>query len=433
MAQAGDPFADMGAGESWEDVLASVRENSQERIIVNLGPQHPSTHGVLRLILELEGETVIEARCGVGYLHTGIEKNCEYRTWTQGVTFVTRADYLAPMFNEAAYCLGVEALLDATEQVPERANVIRVMLMELGRVSSHLVAIATAGMELGAITVMTFGFRERELILDMLELITGNRMNHAYLRPGGVVTDLPPDAPDRIRELLPVLRGRLRDYHRLLDGNPVFLGRTRDVAYLDTAGCLALGVTGPVLRATGLPHDLRKAQPYCGYQDYDFAVPTRTGSDAFSRYQVRVEEMDESLRIVEQCLDRLRPGPVMVEDPKIAWPARLSLGGDGQGIDLDRVRHIMAESMEALIYHFKLVTEGFRVPPGQVYTAVESPRGELGAHLVSDEGTRPYRVHLRDPSFANLQALPALVEGGLLADVIAAVSSLDPVLGGVDR
>ena len=433
MAQAGDPFADMGAGESWEDVLASVRENSQERIIVNLGPQHPSTHGVLRLILELEGETVIEARCGVGYLHTGIEKNCEYRTWTQGVTFVTRADYLAPMFNEAAYCLGVEALLDATEQVPERANVIRVMLMELGRVSSHLVAIATAGMELGAITVMTFGFRERELILDMLELITGNRMNHAYLRPGGVVTDLPPDAPDRIRELLPVLRGRLRDYHRLLDGNPVFLGRTRDVAYLDTAGCLALGVTGPVLRATGLPHDLRKAQPYCGYQDYDFAVPTRTGSDAFGRYQVRVEEMDESLRIVEQCLDRLRPGPVMVEDPKIAWPARLSLGGDGQGIDLDRVRHIMAESMEALIYHFKLVTEGFRVPPGQVYTAVESPRGELGAHLVSDEGTRPYRVHLRDPSFANLQALPALVEGGLLADVIAAVSSLDPVLGGVDR
>ena len=433
MAQAGDPFADMGAGESWEDVLASVRENSQERIIVNLGPQHPSTHGVLRLILELEGETVIEARCGVGYLHTGIEKNCEYRSWTQGVTFVTRADYLAPMFNEAAYCLGVEALLDATEQVPERANVIRVMLMELGRVSSHLVAIATAGMELGAITVMTFGFRERELILDMLELITGNRMNHAYLRPGGVVTDLPPDAPDRIRELLPVLRGRLRDYHRLLDGNPVFLGRTRDVAYLDTAGCLALGVTGPVLRATGLPHDLRKAQPYCGYQDYDFAVPTRTGSDAFGRYQVRVEEMDESLRIVEQCLDRLRPGPVMVEDPKIAWPARLSLGGDGQGIDLDRVRHIMAESMEALIYHFKLVTEGFRVPPGQVYTAVESPRGELGAHLVSDEGTRPYRVHLRDPSFANLQALPALVEGGLLADVIAAVSSLDPVLGGVDR
>ncbi|MBR7837524.1 NADH-quinone oxidoreductase subunit D [Actinospica durhamensis] len=427
------PYVDVGMGESWEDVVASVRENSQERIVVNLGPQHPSTHGVLRLILELEGETVIEARCGIGYLHTGIEKNCEYRTWSQGVTFVTRADYLAPMFNEAAYCLGVEALLDATAQIPERANVIRVMLMELGRISSHLVAIATAGMELGAITVMTFGFRERELILDMLEAITGNRMNHAYIRPGGLVSDLPPDAAERIRELLPVLRSRLKDYHRMLDGNPIFLGRTRDVAFLDTAGCLAVGVTGPVLRATGLPHDLRKSQPYCGYQDYDFEVPTRTEADAFSRYRVRVDEMYESLRIVEQCLDRLRPGPVMVEDPKIAWPARLSLGGDGQGIDLEHVRHIMAESMEALIYHFKLVTEGFRVPAGQVYTAVESPRGELGAHLVSDEGTRPYRVHLRDPSFTNLQALPALVEGGLLADVIAAVSSLDPVLGGVDR
>jgi NADH-quinone oxidoreductase subunit D len=430
----GTPYVDMGADASWEEILASVRENGQERIVVNLGPQHPSTHGVLRLILELEGETVIEARCGVGYLHTGIEKNCEYRTWTQGVTFVTRADYLAPMFNEAAYCLGVEALLDVTEQVPERASVIRVMLMELGRIASHLVAIATAGMELGAITVMTFGFRERELILDLLEAITGNRMNHAYIRPGGLVTDLPPGAPERIRELLPLLGERLKDYQRLLDGNPIFRGRTEDVAYLDTAGCLALGVTGPILRATGLPHDLRKSQPYCGYQDYDFEVPTRTGADAFSRYLVRMEEMRQSLRIVEQCLDRLRPGPVMLDDPKIAWPARLSLGaGDGQGIDLDRVRHIMAESMEALIYHFKLVTEGFPVPAGQVYTAVESPRGELGAHLVSDEGTRPYRVHLRDPSFTNLQALPALVEGGLLADVIAAVSSLDPVLGGVDR
>jgi NADH-quinone oxidoreductase subunit D len=430
-----DTFTAMGPMQDWEELLAGVRErdNPQERLVVNLGPQHPSTHGVLRLIIELEGETVVEARCGIGYLHTGIEKNCEYRTWTQGVTFVTRADYLAPMFNEVAYCLGTEALLDATEQIPERANVIRVMFMELGRISSHLVALATAGMELGAITVMTFGFRERELILDMLEAITGNRMNHAYVRPGGVVSDLPPDAAERIRELLPLLQQRFDDYHRLLDKNPVFLGRTRDVAYLDVAGCLALGVTGPILRAAGLPHDLRKSQPYCGYQDYDFEVPVETAADAYSRYRVRVAEMHQSLHIVEQCLDRLRPGPVMLEDPNIAWPARLSLGGDGQGIDLDHVRHIMAESMESLIYHFKLVTEGFRVPAGQVYTAVESPRGELGAHLVSDEGTRPYRVHLRDPSFSNLQALPAMVEGGLLADVIAAISSLDPVLGGVDR
>ena len=421
------------AGQDWDAILAGIRESGEDRIVVNLGPQHPSTHGVLRVILELEGETVVHATCGIGYLHTGIEKSCEYRTWTQGVTFVTRADYLAPVFNETAYCLGVEKLLGAGDQVPERADVIRVLMMELNRIASHLVAIATGGMELGAITVMTYGFRERELVLDMLEAITGNRMNHAYVRPGGLVADLPPDAPHKIKELIPLLRRRLRDYRNLLDRNPIFLGRTRDVGVLDQTGCIALGVTGPVLRATGLPHDLRKAQPYCGYEHYDFDVATQAGADAYSRYLVRMEEMEQSLRIVEQCLERLRPGPVMLDDPNIAWPARLALGGDGQGIDLDRVRHIMAESMEALIYHFKLVTEGFRVPPGQCYTAVESPRGELGAHLVSDAGTRPYRVHLRDPSFANLQAVSAMVEGGMLADVIAAIASVDPVLGGVDR
>jgi NADH-quinone oxidoreductase subunit D len=424
-----------GAEQSWDEILGQIRdhEQAQERLVVNLGPQHPSTHGVLRLILELEGETVVEARCGIGYLHTGIEKNCEYRTWTQGVTFVTRADYLAPVFNETAYCLGVEALLDAREQVPERANVVRVLLMELNRVASHLVALATGGMELGAITIMTFGFRERELVLDIMEAITGNRMNHAYIRPGGLAVDLPEDAPDKIGKLLPVLRARLLDYHRMLDHNPVFRGRTVDVGYLDLAGALALGVTGPPLRATGLPHDLRKSQPYCGYETYDFEVVTESGADAYSRYLVRMREMEQSLNIAEQCLDRLKPGPVMVEDPKIAWPAQLAVGGDGQGITAEHVRHIMAESMEALIYHFKLVTEGFEVPAGQVYTAVESPRGELGVHLVSDAGTQPYRVHLRDPSFANLQALPAMVEGGMLADVIASVASLDPVLGGVDR
>jgi NADH-quinone oxidoreductase subunit D len=433
MSDQGETFLVTDTSGEWEQILSDVRENADERIVVNLGPQHPSTHGVLRLILELEGETVVHATVGIGYLHTGIEKNCEYRTWTQGVTFVTRADYLSPIFNEVAYCLGVETLLDVAADVPERANVIRVMMMELNRIASHLVAIATGGMELGALTVMTDGFRERELVLDALEAVTGNRMNHAYIRPGGVVADLPPDAPDRIRELLPLLRRRLGDYRSLLDGNPVFQGRTRDVAYLDLAGCMALGVTGPILRATGLPHDLRRSQPYCGYQDYEFDVVTESAADAYSRYQVRMGEMEQSLGIVEQCLDRLRPGPVMLDEPTIAWPARLSLGGDGQGIDLARVRHIMAESMEALIYHFKLVTEGFRVPAGQCYTAVEAPRGELGVHLVSDAATRPYRVHLRDPSFANLQAIPALVEGSLLADVIAAVASLDPVLGGADR
>jgi NADH-quinone oxidoreductase subunit D len=432
MATISDEFV-VGAEQDWDEILARVRDSGEDRIVVNLGPQHPSTHGVLRLILELEGETVVHATCGIGYLHTGIEKNCEYRTWTQGVTFVTRADYLSPIFNEVGYCLGVEKLLGAEDQVPERATVIRVMLMELNRIASHLVAIATGGMELGAVTVMTYGFRERELVLDMLEAITGNRMNHAYIRPGGLVTDLPPDAPDKIRELIPLLRKRLKDYHLLLDENPIFLGRTAGIATLDVTGCIALGVTGPVLRAAGLPHDLRKAQPYCGYETYDFDVVTESGADAYSRYMVRMREMEQSLRIVEQCLDRLEPGPVMLDDPNIAWPARLALGGDGQGIDLDRVKHIMTQSMEALIYHFKLVTEGFRVPAGQCYTSIEAPRGELGVHLVSDEGTRPYRVHLRDPSFANLQAVPALVEGGMLADVIAAVASLDPVLGGVDR
>jgi NADH-quinone oxidoreductase subunit D len=427
------------AGEvrDWDEILARVRENgderARERLVVNFGPQHPSTHGVLRLILEIEGETVIEARCGIGYLHTGIEKNCEYRNWTQAVTFVTRADYLAPVFNETAYCLAVETLLGVGDRIPERADVVRVMLMELNRISSHLVALGTGAMELGAITVMTFGFRERELVLDVMEAITGNRMNHAYIRPGGLAIDLPPDAPAKIRELLPLLHGRLGDYHRMLDRNPVFRGRTVDVAFLDLTGALALGVTGPALRATGLPHDLRKSQPYCGYEQYDFDVITATAADAYSRYLVRVREMEQSLRIVEQCLDRLRNGPVMVEDLKIAWPAQLAVGGDGQGTTAEHVRHIMAESMEALIYHFKLVTEGFQVPAGQVYTAVESPRGELGAHVVSDEGTRPYRVHLRDPSFANLQALPAMVEGGMLADVVAAIASLDPILGGVDR
>jgi len=420
-------------GGDWDDVVRGIAESGEERVVVNLGPQHPSTHGVLRIVLELEGETVTEARSIIGYLHTGIEKNTEYRTWTQGVTFVTRADYLSPIFNEAAYCLGVEKLLGITEQIPERVDVIRVMVMELQRIASHLVALATGGMELGALTVMTFGFRERELVLDVLETITGLRMNHAYIRPGGLAQDLPAGAVDKVRELLAVMPGRLKDYEDLLNENHIWKGRTSGVGYLDLTGCVALGVTGPVLRAAGLPWDLRKTQPYCGYESYEFDVVTEDTCDAYGRYVIRVREMKESLKIIEQCLDRLRPGPVMVEDKKIAWPAQLALGADGLGNSLEHIRHIMGESMEALIHHFKLVTEGFRVPPGQVYTAVESPRGELGYHMVSDGGTRPYRVHVRDPSFNNLQAVPAMSEGGMVADVIAAVASLDPVMGGVDR
>ena len=421
------------SGGDWDEVVGELGEAREERVVVNMGPQHPSTHGVLRLILELDGETVTEARCGVGYLHTGIEKNCEYRTYTQGVTFVTRADYLMPLFNEAAYCLAVERLLGIEDQVPERANVIRVMLMELNRIASHLVAIATGGLEIGAITVMTAGFRERELVLDVLEMITGLRMNHGFIRPGGLAQDLPPGSVDEIRDLIKLLAKRLRDYEQLLNANPIWLRRTKGIGYLDLTGCIALGVTGPILRATGLPHDLRKSQPYCGYENYEFETITMTGADAYDRYLIRVAEMKESLKIVEQCLDRLEPGPVMVADKKIAWPAQLSLGGDGLGNSLEHIRKIMSTSMEALIHHFKLVTEGFRVPAGQVYTAVESPRGELACHMVSDGGTRPYRVHLRDPSFVNLQAVAAMCEGGLVADVIAAMASLDPVLGGVDR
>jgi len=420
-------------GQDWDVIAAAASEAAHERIVVNMGPQHPSSHGVLRLILELDGETVTEARCAIGYLHTGIEKNLEYRTWTQGVTFVTRMDYVAPLFNEVAYCLAVEKLLGITEQVPERATVIRVLLMELNRIASHLITLATGGMELGALTVMTCGFRERELILDIFEMITGQRMNHAYIRPGGLAQDLPPGATDAIRELLRIFPTRLRDYENLLNENPIFTARTQGTAYLDLTGCMALGITGPVLRATGLPHDLRKTQPYCGYSGYEFDVPVQTSCDAYGRYRIRLAEMAESLKIVEQGLDKLAPGPVMVADRKIAWPAQLALGADGLGNSLDHVRTIMSTSMEALIHHFKLVTEGFRVPPGQIYMPIESSRGELGVHMVSDGSTRPYRVHYRDPSFANLQAIPAMCEGGQLADVVVAVASIDPVLGGVDR
>jgi NADH-quinone oxidoreductase subunit D len=426
------------AGQDWDDVVKGAAESNDELLVINMGPQHPSTHGVLRLILTLEGETCKEARVGIGYLHTGIEKNMEFRTWTQGTTFCTRMDYLAPLFNETAYSMGVEKLLGITDRIPERAQVIRVMMMELNRISSHLVAIATFGLELGATTVMLNGFIEREYTLDIFELVTGLRMNHAYIRPGGVAQDLPPGSSDKIREYLERMPKRLLAMRKLMDENPVYKARTQGIAYLDLTGCMALGITGPMLRAAGLPWDLRKTQPYSGYETYDFEVPTQNTCDVYGRYLVRMAEMDESLKIIEQCLDRLatgsaKSGPVMIEDKKIGWPAQLAIGADGMGNSPAHIAHIMGTSMEALIHHFKLVTEGFRVPAGQVYTAVESPRGELAAHVVSDGGTRPYRVHFREPSFTNLQATAAMCEGGMVADVIAAVASIDPVMGGVDR
>jgi NADH-quinone oxidoreductase subunit D len=423
-------------GQDWDTVVSGVAEEADDRVVVNMGPQHPSTHGVLRLILELDGETVTEARAGIGYLHTGIEKNMEYRSWVQGVTFCTRMDYLAPFHNELTYCLGVERLLGIEDEIPEKAQVMRVLLSELNRISSHLVAIATGGMEIGALTVMTIGFRERELVLDLFELITGLRMNHAFIRPGGVAQPMPPGALDQIREFVALMKKRLPEYAALCNANPIFKGRLEGVGYLDLAGCMALGITGPVLRSTGYPWDLRKTQPYSGYEDYEFDVVTWDTCDSYGRFRIRLEEMWQSLRIVEQCADRLEGlvgQPVMIGDKKIAWPSQLAVGADGMGNSLDHIKHIMGESMEALIHHFKLVTEGFRVPAGQAYVPVESPRGELGAHVVSDGGTRPYRAHFRDPSFTNLQATSVMAEGGMVADVIVAIASIDPVMGGVDR
>ena len=419
-------------GGDW-DSLTDEALSGTEKMVVNMGPQHPSTHGVLRLVLELEGETVTECRLVIGYLHTGIEKSTEYRNWVQGVTFVTRMDYLAPLFNETAYCLAVEKLLGITDDIPERATVIRVLVMELQRIASHLVWLATGGLELGAMGMMLYGWREREVILEILELITGLRMNHAYVRPGGVIQDLPPGAVDKIREFLVYMPKKIKEYEGLLAGNPIWAARNKNVGVIDASGCVALGVTGPLLRAAGLPWDLRKQEPYCGYETYEFDVPTRENGDCWARFEVRVAEMRESLKIIEQCLAKLRPGPVMIGDKKIAWPAQLALGSDGMGNSLDHIRNIMGTSMEALIHHFKLVTEGFRVPAGQVYVPIESPRGEMGYHIVSDGGTRPYRVHVRDPSFVNLQAVPAMTEGSMISDVIAAVASVDPVMGGVDR
>jgi NADH-quinone oxidoreductase subunit D len=416
-------------GGDWDQVLEDASHD--ERMVINLGPQHPSTHGVLRLVVELEGETVVQARSVIGYLHTGIEKNVEYRNFTQGVTFVTRMDYLAPLSHETAYCMAVEKLLGI--EAPRRAQLIRQLLLEINRISSHFVYLATGGMELGSTTAAALGFREREVLLATLEYITGLRMNHGFIRPGGVAQDLPEDWHAHLTEFVKQMKTRIPMYHKLFTGQPVWRNRLKDVGYLPLDGCLALGVTGPVLRSAGLAWDLRKIEPYLAYDEVDFEVPTDTGADCWARYLLRMEEMDQSIKIIEQTMKLLEPGPIMVADKKIAWPAQLTIGPDGMGNSLEHVRKIMGQSMESLIHHFKIVTEGFHVPAGQVYVPIESPRGELGYHMVSDGGTRPLRVHAREPSFVNLQSMPAMAEGGLIADLIAAVASIDPIMGGVDR
>jgi NADH-quinone oxidoreductase subunit D len=435
-----DAVFDPDASEAMDFVREGDREGAattgevrQETMVLNMGPQHPSTHGVLRLLLELDGETVLRCQPIIGYLHTGIEKNTEYRPWQQGVAFVTRADYLSPFFNETAYALAVEKLLGV--EAPERAQILRVLLMELNRIASHLVWLATAGMELGAISVMLYGFREREYILDIFEQVTGLRMNHSFVRIGGCVMDLPDGALDNVRDFLDMMPGRIHEYESLLAKNPIWVERNVGVGVLSPEDAIRLGVTGPILRASGNPKDVRRDEPYCGYETYDFDVVTRPEGDCYARFEVRIAEMRESLRIVEQCVSRLEamPGPVMLDDPKIGWPVRLEVGPDGIGNSNAYIKHIMEESMEALIHHFKMVTQGVSVPRGEVYVPVESPRGELGLYVVSDGGHKPYRVHLRDPSFSNLQAMPTMVEGGLIADTIAVISSVDPVMGGVDR
>ncbi|MHA6508848.1 NADH-quinone oxidoreductase subunit D [Tessaracoccus sp. Y1736] len=426
----------LAQGGDWADIASEQAERGDETIVVNMGPQHPSTHGVLRLLLEMDGETVTSIRPGIGFLHTGIEKNMEYKTWTQGVTYVTRMDYVAPLFNEAVYCLAVERLLGITDQVPERASIIRVLVMELNRIASHLVAMGTGGMEIGALTVMTVAFREREMILDFLEGLSGLRMNHAYIRPGGVANDLPEDGLSHLRTVIDWLKKHLPEYAIFCNENPIFIGRLSGVGVMDLTAATMMGMSGPPLRATGYDFDLRKTQPYCGYETYDFDTVTWDSNDAYGRFRIRLQECWESLKIVEQCFERLertQGQPVMVADTKIAWPAQLSVGADGQGNSNEHIKHIMGESMEALIHHFKIVTEGFRVPVGQVYEAIESPKGELACHVVSDGGTRPYRVHFRDPGFNHLQSIPAMCEGGMMSDVVVAIASLDPVLGGVDR
>jgi NADH-quinone oxidoreductase subunit D len=386
-----------------------------ERMIVNMGPQHPSTHGVLRLQIELEGEVIRRTKPIIGYLHTGMEKTAEQLNYSQGSTNVTRMDYLAPLHEELAYSLAVERLLDI--EVPPRASAIRVLMTELNRVSSHLVALATNGLDIGALSMMIYGFRERESILAFFERATGLRMNHNYIRPGGVAADLPPGWKDDVAEILENLPRRLQQYDDLLKENPIWVSRTKGVGIISAEEAMAYSLTGPSLRASGVDWDLRKVFPYSGIDRYEFDVPLGETGDVYDRYRVKVEEIKESLRIVEQVMVAIPKGDYRVGDRKITPPPRARID----------------ESMEALIHHFKLFTEGFKVPEGETYVAVESPRGELGCYLVSDGGARPWRMHTRAPSFYNLQGLPIAMADSLVADTVATIASMDPVMGDVDR
>jgi NADH-quinone oxidoreductase subunit D len=394
-------------GGPWPDL--------DDTMILNMGPQHPSTHGVLRIMMELDGETVLRAKPVVGYLHTGMEKTGEELTYVQGATNVTRMDYASPLSNELVFSLAVERLLDL--ELPERATWIRMLLVELNRMSSHLLFQATNGMDLGAVSMMIYGWREREYTLRVLETITGLRMNHNFIRPGGVAADLPDGWQDDVLELCKQVERGVAEYDSLLSENPIWRERTVGVGVLTTQEALALNATGPILRSTGFAWDLRRAQPYLAYDDVDFDVIYSANGDVFDRYQIRLYEILESIKIVRQCVEHMPGGDYRVQDRKVTPPPRARID----------------ESMEALIHHFKLFTEGFRVPAGETYVAIESPRGEIGCYLVSDGTAKPTRLHIRGPSFYNLQSMDAMVPGGMFADAVAVVSSIDPIMGEVDR
>ncbi len=384
-------------------------------MVLNMGPQHPSTHGVLRLLLEIDGETIVRMMPDIGYLHTGIEKTTEAKFYQQVVPLTDRIDYLCPMTNNLAYCLAVEKLLGM--EIPPRAQWIRVMLNELTRINSHLVWLGTHALDLGAMTVFLYCFREREDVLRLFEMVSGQRMMTSYFRIGGLALDLPLGFLDRLKKFADRFPGNVDEYENLLTSNPIWMERTKGVALITADDAIALGTTGPTLRASGIDTDLRRDEPYSGYENFRFKVPVRTEGDVYARYLCRVQELRESIGIVQQAIAGLPEGRYKADAPKVVLPDREN----------------MKTQMESLIYHFKIVTEGFTVPAGEVYQAIESPRGEMGYYIVSDGTAKPYRVHMRSPSFANLQALPKMCEGGLIADVVAAIGSIDIVLGDVDR
>ncbi len=389
-------------------------ENDQT-MLMNMGPSHPSTHGVLRLMLELDGETVVRSKPVVGYLHTGMEKTAETLTFLQGPTNVTRMDYAAPLFNELVFSLATEELIGM--EVPPRATWIRMLMCELNRISSHLLFMATNGMDLGAVSMMIYGWREREQVLRFFQKVTGLRMNHNYIRPGGVAADLPDGWRDDVLALMEMLPPRLEEYDILMTGQPIWRDRLQGVGVISQDEAIALSATGPILRSTGVAWDLRREMPYLAYPDVDFDIVVGSYGDSFDRYAIRLNEIRESMRIVHQCLDMMPEGDYRAGDAKVTPPPRARID----------------ESMEALIHHFKIFTEGFKVPEGEVYVAVESPRGELGCYMVSDGGSHPYRMHIRGPSFVNLQTMPHMMADSLIADAVAVISSVDPILGEVDR